>query len=48
MSNYKTLIEENINDLAKIVSLDMENLDDAKGSVTRGLEVVEFAWHPIY
>ena len=44
MSNYKTLIEENLNDLAKIVSLEHgKTLDDAKGSVTRGLEVVEFA-----
>ena len=44
LSNYKTLIENNIEDLAKIVSQEHgKTLDDAKGSVTRGLEVVEFS-----
>ncbi len=44
LSNYKTLIEKNIENLAKIVSQEHgKTLEDAKGSVTRGLEVVEFA-----
>ena len=44
LSNYKTLIEKNIHNLAEIVSKEHgKTLDDAKGSVTRGLEVVEFA-----
>ena len=44
LSNYKNLIEKNINELAEIVSIEHgKTLDDAKGSVTRGLEVVEFA-----
>ena len=44
LSNYKTLIEKNIDELAEIVSVEHgKTLDDAKGSVTRGLEVVEFA-----
>ena len=44
LSNYKTLIEKNIDELAEIVSVEHgKTLADAKGSVTRGLEVVEFA-----
>ena len=44
LSNYKTLIEKNIDELAEIVSIEHgKTLEDAKGSVTRGLEVVEFA-----
>jgi malonate-semialdehyde dehydrogenase (acetylating)/methylmalonate-semialdehyde dehydrogenase len=44
LSNYKTLIEKNIDELASIVSIEHgKTLADAKGSVTRGLEVVEFA-----
>jgi malonate-semialdehyde dehydrogenase (acetylating) / methylmalonate-semialdehyde dehydrogenase len=44
MSNYKNLIEKNIPELAKIVSREHgKTLEDAKGSVIRGLEVVEFA-----
>ncbi len=44
LSNYKTLIEKNIEELASIVSKEHgKTLADAKGSVTRGLEVVEFA-----
>ena len=44
LSNYKTLIEKNIEELAKLVSQEHgKTLNDAKGSVTRGLEVVEFA-----
>ncbi len=44
LSNYKSLIEKNIHSLAEIVSTEHgKTLDDAKGSITRGLEVVEFA-----
>ena len=44
LSNYKNLIEKNLDDIAKIVSIEHgKTLEDAKGSVTRGLEVVEFA-----
>ena len=44
ISNYKSLIEKNIGEIAQIVSLEHgKTLDDAKGSITRGLEVVEFA-----
>jgi len=44
LSNYKSLIEKNIDELASIISREHgKTLDDAKGSVTRGLEVVEFA-----
>ncbi len=41
---YKELIEKNIDELAKHVTAEHgKTLDDAKGSITRGLEVVEFA-----
>ncbi len=44
LSNYKNLIEKNINELAEIISIEHgKTLADAKGSITRGLEVVEFA-----
>jgi len=44
LSKYKNLIEKNIDELAKIISIEHgKTLDDAKGSVIRGLEVVEFA-----
>ena len=44
ISKYKELIEKDIENLAKLVSLEHgKTLEDAKGSVTRGLEVVEFA-----
>ena len=44
ISKYKDLIEKNINNLAKIVSTEHgKTIDDAIGSITRGLEVVEFA-----
>ena len=44
LSKYKNLIEKDIDHLAKLVSLEHgKTLDDAKGSVVRGLEVVEFA-----
>ena len=44
ISKYKNLIEKNLNELAELVSIEHgKTLDDAKGSVTRGLEVVEFS-----
>ena len=44
ISKFKTLIEKNLENIAKLVSIEHgKTLDDAKGSVIRGLEVVEFA-----
>ena len=44
ISKYKELIEKDLVNIAKIISEEHgKTLDDAKGSVTRGLEVVEFA-----
>ena len=44
LSRYKEIIEKNIENLAKLISVEHgKTLDDAKGSVIRGLEVVEFA-----
>ncbi len=44
LSKYKEIIEKNIEKLAQIVSNEHgKTFDDAKGSVIRGLEVVEFA-----
>ena len=44
ISKYKNLIEDNIEELAKIICREHgKTFDDAIGSVTRGLEVVEFA-----
>ena len=44
ISKYKTLIENNLQELAELISKEHgKTLDDAKGSVMRGLEVVEFA-----
>ncbi len=44
MSKYQKLLEENKEELAKMVSKEHgKTLEDAKGSVTRGIEVVEFA-----
>ncbi len=44
ISKYKELIEKDLENIAKLVSVEHgKTLDDAKGSVTRGLEVVEFA-----
>ena len=44
LSKYKNLIEDNVEGLAKLISEEHgKTLDDAKGSVIRGLEVVEFA-----
>ena len=44
IANYKNLIQKNLDILAELVSIEHgKTLEDAKGSVTRGLEVVEFA-----
>ena len=44
IANFKNLIEKNIEELATLVSKEHgKTLEDAKGSVIRGLEVVEFA-----
>jgi len=44
ISKYKELIEKDLENIAKLVSMEHgKTLEDAKGSVTRGLEVVEFA-----
>ncbi len=44
ISKYKNIIENNIESLAKIVSEEHgKTIEDAKGSIIRGLEVVEFA-----
>ena len=44
LSNYKKLLEDNKKELAILVSKEHgKTLEDAKGSVTRGIEVVEFA-----
>ena len=44
ISKYKEILEKNIEGLAKTISEEHgKTLDDAKGSVIRGLEVVEFA-----
>ena len=44
LSKYKEIIEKNISELAKLVSMEHgKTIEDAKGSVIRGLEVVEFA-----
>ena len=44
ISKFQNLIEKDLENLAKLVSIEHgKTLDDAKGSVIRGLEVVEFA-----
>ncbi len=44
LAKFKNLIEDNLTDLAELVSREHgKTLEDAKGSITRGLEVVEFA-----
>jgi malonate-semialdehyde dehydrogenase (acetylating) / methylmalonate-semialdehyde dehydrogenase len=41
---FKALLDENANDLAKAISLEHgKTISDARGEVTRGIEVVEFA-----
>ena len=44
ISKYKEFIEKDLENIAKLISQEHgKTLEDAKGSVTRGLEVVEFA-----
>ncbi len=44
ISNYKNIIEKNFEDVATLISKEHgKTLDDAKGSLTRGVEVLEFA-----
>tara|TARA_B100001123_G_scaffold368224_1_gene429092 strand:+ start:51 stop:1541 length:1491 start_codon:yes stop_codon:yes gene_type:complete len=44
LSKYKNLLEENKEELAKLICKEHgKTFEDAKGSVTRGIEVVEFA-----
>ena len=44
MFRFKALIEEHLTDLAQIITAEHgKTLADAKGSLQRGLEVVEFA-----
>ncbi len=44
MFNYRALLHEHMEELAVIVSSEHgKTVEDAKGSITRGLEVVEFA-----
>ena len=44
MFRFKALIEENMDEIAVLVSSEHgKTLEDARGSITRGLEVVEFA-----
>jgi|TARA_B100001964_G_scaffold177476_2_gene195604 malonate-semialdehyde dehydrogenase (acetylating)/methylmalonate-semialdehyde dehydrogenase len=44
LSNFKVLVEKNIDELASIISHEHgKTLEDAKGSITRGIEVVEFS-----
>lgn len=44
MFRYKQLLQDNIEDLAVMVSREHgKTIDDAKGSITRGIEIVEFA-----
>ncbi len=44
MFRFKVLVEDHMDELAELVSREHgKTLDDARGSVTRGLEVVEYA-----
>ena len=44
MFNYRALLKAHMDELAELVSAEHgKTIDDAKGSITRGLEVVEFA-----
>ena len=44
LSKYKDLINRNIDKLAEIISKEHgKTIEDAKGSIRRGLEVVDFA-----
>jgi malonate-semialdehyde dehydrogenase (acetylating)/methylmalonate-semialdehyde dehydrogenase len=44
MFRFKTLIEQHMDELAELTSSEHgKTLSDAKGSITRGVEVVEYA-----
>ena len=44
MFHFKTILENNIDELAQLIALDNgKTIEDAKGSIMRGKEVVEFA-----
>ena len=44
LSKYKDILEKNIDNLSKIISTEHgKTIEDAKGSLSRGIEVVEFA-----
>ena len=44
MFKFKALLDEHANDLAKAISLEHgKTISDARGEVTRGIEVVEFS-----
>ncbi len=44
MFNYKHLLEKNHEEIARLISLEHgKTVEDAKGSVQRGIEIVEFA-----
>ena len=44
MFRYKQLLQDNMDELAVLVSREHgKTLDDARGSITRGIEIVEFA-----
>ncbi len=44
LSKYKSILEKNVDALAKIISTEHgKTIEDAKGSLTRGIEVVEFS-----
>ena len=44
MFNYKKLLEDNASTIAELVSKEHgKTIEDAKGSLQRGLEVVEYA-----
>lgn len=44
MLEYQALVKKNLNTLAEILSIEQgKTLDDAKGDLTRGYEVIEFA-----
>ncbi len=44
LSNYKNILENNLDNLAELISKEHgKTIEDAKGSLIRGIEVVEFA-----
>jgi malonate-semialdehyde dehydrogenase (acetylating)/methylmalonate-semialdehyde dehydrogenase len=44
MHNYRSLIKENFEDIAKLISTENgKTMAEARGDIQRGFEVVEFA-----